>query len=222
MAGALFSRGCGLFRGAAQKPNWKSEMPFNLASTRSTFVPLLVVGALTVASLAVLTSAWGHPSGEERHERQGKSWKCEGPSQHGRLHHKRGHHGPYRLAIKLSAMETAIGIRANQLDVWRDFTDALLAVMKRAPRDELVPAEEKAEPFARAQRLADDAIARAESAETLKKAIEALRGTLTTEQLNKVTEFEAKFRSHRKGRSGSGTSSAPEPSEVRAGESEPE
>jgi hypothetical protein len=34
-------------------------MPFNLASTRMTFIPMLVVGGLTVASLAVLTSAWG-------------------------------------------------------------------------------------------------------------------------------------------------------------------
>jgi hypothetical protein len=196
-------------------------MPFNLTSIRMRFVPLLVIGVLMVVSLAVLTSAWGHSSGEER-QSYGESWKCEGPPRPAHRHHKLGHHGPHRLAMKLSAMETVIGIRANQLDAWRDFTDALLAVTKRAPRAELVPTEEKAEPFARAQRLADDAIARAESAETLKKAIEALRGTLTTEQLNKVTELEAKFRSHRKGRSGSGTSRAPEPSEVGAGESKPE
>ena len=193
-------------------------MPSNLTNNRRAFVPLLVVGALTVASLAVLTSAWGHSSGGNRHERYGESWKCDGPSRHVQGHHKPGHSGPHRLAMKLSAMETAIGIRANQLDVWRDFTDALLAVKKRMPRAESVPTEEKAEPFARAQRLADDAIARAESAEILKKAIEALRGTLTAEQLNKVTELEAKFRSHRKGRSSSGTSGAP----VGPGESTPE
>ena len=51
-------------------------MPLNLTNTGMKFVPLLVVGTLTVASLAVLTSAWGHPSGGERHERHyGKSWK---------------------------------------------------------------------------------------------------------------------------------------------------
>jgi hypothetical protein len=180
-------------------------MPFDLTSARVKLLPLIVVGGLAFVSLAALTSAWGHSSGGERHERYEESWKREGPCQHGRLHHKRGHHGPHRLAVKLSAMETTIGIRANQLDVWRDFTDSLLAVAKHSPRAETVRTEEKTEPFARAQRLADDAIARAESAEKLKKAIEALRGTLTAEQLNKVTELEAKFRSHRKGRFGSET-----------------
>jgi len=95
-------------------------MPFDLTSTRAKFLPLIVVGCLTLASLAVLTSAWGHSSGGGRHEHHGKTWKCEGPPEHGRLHHKRSHHGPHRLAMKLSAMETAIGIRANQLDAWRD------------------------------------------------------------------------------------------------------
>jgi hypothetical protein len=192
-------------------------MPFNLASTRMTFIPMLVVGGLTVASLAVLTSAWGHPSGGERHARHGESWKCDGSSRHGHWHHKRGHSGSPRLAMKLSAMETAIGIRANQLDVWRDFSDALLAVMKRPSRAGTVPTEGKDQPFARAERLADNAVARAESAENLKKAIEALRGTLTAEQLSKVTELEEKFRPDRKRRFGSGTSRAPEPSEAGPG-----
>jgi hypothetical protein len=109
-------------------------MRFDRSSARLKFFPLIVVGGLALASLAVITSAWGHSSGGGRHERYDTTPKCEGPSQHGRLHHKRGHYGTERLAMKLSAMETAIGIRANQLDAWRDFTDALLAVTKRPPR----------------------------------------------------------------------------------------
>jgi hypothetical protein len=188
-------------------------MSFNL--TKMTLVPLLVVGSLTVASLAVLTSAWGHPSGGERHERHAKSWKCDG-DRPGHWHHKRGHHGSHRLAMKLSAMETAIGIRANQLDVWRDFSDALLAVTKRPSHGGTVTTEGQDQPFARAERLADNTITRAASAEKLKEAIEALRGTLTPEQLSKVTELEAKFRPDRKRRGGPGTSTVPGPGAVRS------
>jgi hypothetical protein len=44
--------------------------------------------------------------------------------------------------------------------------------------------------------LADNAIARGKSAENLSKAIDALRTKLTPEQLDKVSELEAKFRAH--------------------------
>jgi hypothetical protein len=170
------------------------------------FVPILVAGVLGLGSLALLTAAWGEPGrgmGPGPHSWYGgKMMRCN--AQHagpgfgpGAGHGWHGGGGPDMLARRLGMMETEIGIRTNQLDAWRDFTDALLATAKPpfGPNASTQASDGK-EPFALAQRLADNAIARAKSGQDLLKAVDALRTKLTPEQLTKVAELEARFRAH--------------------------
>jgi hypothetical protein len=155
------------------------------------FLPFLLVLLLGLAGLAIMTSAWGSPSGGMHGPRHHGKWaRCDaGPHGHGFRH---GRHGSGHLAQRLSVMETEIGIRADQIDAWRDFTDAALAAMKRPSFPD---ATDKA-PFALARSMADQTIARAKSAEALLKAIDALKAKLTPEQLNKVADIEARFGAH--------------------------
>lgn len=155
---------------------------------------ILVVAILSIAGLSAVTLAVGHDGGWSAWAEPGKHGgkkMCQRGGKHG-MH---GRHGPDRLAEKLAVMETEIGIRTNQLDAWRDFTDALQATMKRPMRPGMMtPPGDNAEPFSLAERFADRAIERAKSAEQLKQAIAKLRTTLTAEQLEKVKEIEARLR----------------------------
>lgn len=99
------------------------------------------------------------------------------------------------LATQLAAAETLVGIRSNQLDAWRDYTSALLALVAppKPPQPEgMGPGAPQA--FAREEALARMIADRAVLAEKLTKAIGVLRGTLTEDQLARLANVDLRLR----------------------------
>lgn len=94
----------------------------------------------------------------------------------------------FLLAGELAVQETVIGIRTDQKDAWRTYTQAVLAVVpeKELVRSLLGSADEDAkgpQAFARAEWLADALVDYGAKAEELKRAITDLRTKLSPEQL---------------------------------------
>ncbi len=127
----------------------------------------------------------------EPHHHKGPEDK--GSDDKGPKHHK-GHHGPragLHMANKLSTMETAIGIRSNQLDAWRKYTSSLVDMVEnKAPEPKEKPNADaaKAKPIY-GEPIADRALDRAEKAKAFKAAAEDLRKVLDQDQLKKMEDY---------------------------------
>lgn len=162
---------------------------------------------------------------------QGQDWQrggpgMRGPGMHGMGPDDRGHWGgrfggmgyghhhanrQMRLAEKLAAVETAIGVRSDQLDAWRDFTSKLIAFatppwqqnrasgpnkaaggnppMKAgnargdATLPDVPPAKDSGSKFGMLDRMIDGAIQRGDEARQLKDSLQKLESVLTPEQI---------------------------------------
>lgn len=105
--------------------------------------------------------------------------------------------GPLALARNLAAAEVALGIRAAQLDAWRDFTDALQAML---PPPDLPPgpppapgaegAPPRPEAFALTSAFASHVEAAGKAGTRLSQAVTALKARLSPEQLERMVRLE--------------------------------
>lgn len=110
-----------------------------------------------------------------------------------------------RLAAHLAALETLVGITAEQAPAWRTYTNALLAFAEtaRPPHGPQAPgakAERPAPPsgphpadaprLLMAEMMAERALDQAEAAATLKQAAATLRAALGAEQLVRLIAAE--------------------------------
>lgn len=97
-------------------------------------------------------------------------------------------HLEFRIAERLSVAETLVGIRSNQLDAWRDYTSALLALFEPPARPG--PDADAGKAFAREEWMIRNITERAAKAATLEKAIATLKTTLSPDQLDRLAKLE--------------------------------
>ena len=96
--------------------------------------------------------------------------------------------------LLLSAQETALGIRSDQMDAWRGYSTALIALLPTGERLGRWTEEKQradAQAFDLAQDLASAAIERAEKARALQAAVSTLKAALTPEQMSMARQMQA-------------------------------
>ena len=164
----------------------------------------LLATALAAAPLAAGAQEAASAAANERNEAVAPAAECFYPENRAQaeaagpsiaeaigyvLHYYDGTRARFRLAAALSAQEVMIGIRSDQKDVWRGYTDALLAMLPDGEKIASLQAAAQEDPkgppaFMRAEQLADMLASYGSKAEALKKAISALRARLTPAQLD--------------------------------------
>ncbi|MCX5580606.1 hypothetical protein [Kaistia terrae] len=181
---------------------------------KRTLAALAILSLASVSAVAVAPAfAKSEASAEASTQSGDRGEMKRGPhgGKHAGKHEGRGQmrgHGPHGprgermqmwLAQNLNAAETLIGIRADQHDAWRDYTNALLAMFQppARPAPPAAGAAPEAKPapqaFAREERLVQRATERAAKAAELSKAIDALKAKLTPEQLEKLAQADLRF-----------------------------
>lgn len=160
---------------------------------------LVGAGAVSAALLAAsgLAVAPGRAAAQDAVAEPAGPWSCEPPGFDAGPGPMLDPVGVRIMAgVLLAAQETVLGIRPDQAEAWRAYASALVAMVPSGERVQrwLDPEKRaKAEAFDLVQDIADAAIERADRAKRLKEAADALKATLTPEQLALVGKMQARL-----------------------------